>query len=514
MTDLARDLDRVAPATGAESAAVALPAVPEGAFPWPAVEHDLRRKADWSQRYRGGLLVVDALMISLAAIASYLLTGFDFDDALNGLQYVSYDALLPVMVLLWLVALEAADSRQPSILGAGPEEYRRLLKGTAMVFGTLAVASYLLDLSVSRRLFLVLLPVGALTLLVGRWASRSFLTNHRSRGLALMPTLVVGAADRVPEVVRELRKATAAGYRPDGVCLIGEPSGSEEDLLELEGLQRHQVEHLHEIARRGRYEAVIIAEGLDRSQIKQLAWHLENQGTSLLMVPRLADVAGPRLSIRDAQGLALVHVDLPKYTGWKPVAKRAFDIVFSGVALLLISPILAAVAIAIKLDDRGPILFRQERVGLRGETFTIHKFRTMCVDAEAKIDALIAAKGGKALLFKLEDDPRITRIGKILRKYSLDELPQFWTVLRGGMSVVGPRPQVAREVAEYTDAHHRRLLIKPGITGLWQVSGRSELSLEESIRLDLKYVENWSPLDDLIIVLKTVRIVLRPAGAF
>jgi exopolysaccharide biosynthesis polyprenyl glycosylphosphotransferase len=208
-----------------------------------------------------------------------------------------------------------------------------------------------------------------------------------------------------------------------------------------------------------------------------------------------------------------MYVDLPRFTGAKLVLKRTFDIVVSAIALLLLAPVFLVIAALIKLDDGGPMLFRQQRIGRYGQPFTIHKFRTMCVDAEAKIDALIAAGGGMALLFKLEDDPRITRIGKVLRKYSLDELPQFWTALRGGMSVVGPRPQVSREVAEYSDIHHRRLLIKPGITGLWQVNGRSELSMDESIRLDLRYVENWSLIGDITIILKTIGVVLRPRGA-
>lgn len=210
----------------------------------------------------------------------------------------------------------------------------------------------------------------------------------------------------------------------------------------------------------------------------------------------------------------MLHVDLPRYSGTKYWLKRSFDVFFAAAALVALSPVLGLVALAIKLDDGGPVLFRQERIGLGGEPFVIHKFRTMCADAEAKIDALIAEAGGQALLFKLEHDPRITRIGSTLRKFSLDELPQFWTVLRGGMSIVGPRPQVSREVAEYTDAAHRRLLIKPGITGLWQVNGRSQLSLEESIRLDLRYVENWSLTGDLAIIMKTVRTVLRPRGAY
>ncbi|MBK8460506.1 MAG: exopolysaccharide biosynthesis polyprenyl glycosylphosphotransferase [Micropruina sp.] len=207
-------------------------------------------------------------------------------------------------------------------------------------------------------------------------------------------------------------------------------------------------------------------------------------------------------------------MELPRYTGWNHFLKRAFDVVFSSLALVCLAPLLFAVAVAIWLDDGGPIMFKQKRIGLRGESFTIHKFRTMVVDAESKVDRMIEDAGGRALLFKVEDDPRVTRLGSVLRRYSLDELPQFWTALRGDMSVVGPRPQVAREVAEYSSDAHRRLLTKPGITGLWQVSGRSDLSVEESIALDLWYVENWSLTGDLAIILKTLKVVLRRHGAY
>ncbi|MFT3860528.1 sugar transferase [Micropruina sp.] len=259
---------------------------------------------------------------------------------------------------------------------------------------------------------------------------------------------------------------------------------------------------------------MIAAEGLAHKQSKDLAWSLENRPIEFMFVPRLVDIAGPRVSFRSVEGLSLMRVDLPQFTGGKLAVKRAFDIAVSTVALVFLAPLFMVVAVLIKLDDGGPVFFKQKRVGRFGQPFTIHKFRTMCLDAESKIDALIEANGGAALLFKLEDDPRITKIGKVLRKYSIDELPQFWTVLRGGMSVVGPRPQVEREVAEYSDVHHRRLLIKPGITGLWQVGGRSELSMAAAIQLDLRYVENWSVLGDINIVAKTVGVVLRPDGAY
>lgn len=233
-----------------------------------------------------------------------------------------------------------------------------------------------------------------------------------------------------------------------------------------------------------------------------------------MFVPWLTDVAGPRLSIRQVQDLSLTQVELPKYAGWNHMLKRAFDIAFAATAIIALSPILAVIAFLVKREDGGPVLFRQERIGHGGQPFQILKFRTMHVDAEARLASLISRSGADGPLFKMENDPRITKIGRILRKYSLDELPQFFNALGGSMSVVGPRPHLAHELEQYPHEGLRRLLIKPGVTGLWQVSGRSDLSFEQSVRLDLRYVENWSLIGDVTIILKTVRTVVSPQGAY
>jgi exopolysaccharide biosynthesis polyprenyl glycosylphosphotransferase len=416
-----------------------------------------------------------------------------------------------VLVMVWVLSLGAVDTRSLQIVGTGLEEYRRVMMASVGLFGAMGILSYLLDSALSRALFVTTLPLGVGLLLLERWLLRKLLHGLRRRGRAMTQTLVVGNSDAVADVAARLRRDVSAGYRAAAMHLTDGRHRAAATGLAIRSLDTEAFERALE---RGTFGAVILTEGLDREQTRQIAWRLENSPVQMMFVPRLVDVAGPRMQIRETEGLSFVHVDLPRFSGAKTAMKRAFDIVFSAGALLLLIPVFLMVAVLIKLDDRGPVFFRQQRVGRYGEPFTIHKFRTMCVDAEAKVDALIAANGGAALLFKLEDDPRITPIGKFLRKYSLDELPQFWSVLRGGMSVVGPRPQVSREVAEYSDIHHRRLLIKPGITGLWQVNGRSELSMDESIRLDLRYVENWSIVGDITIILKTVRVVARPDGAY
>lgn len=464
----------------------------------------------WYVKYRRLLVALDLCSIAAAVSVTFLLL-FPGRQHVAGAHFVTYGWLAPLLVVIWTVVMGAADTRSLQVIGAGLEEYRRLIVASLMLFGGLAIITYMLEWRLSRALFLTTLPLGVSLLVLGRWLLRKQLHRLRRQGRALTRTVVVGNSHAVADVVAQLRRGVVAGYRAVAVHLTDRP-----DLVAEAGpdLPSYDGAAFRAELNRGAVGAVILTDGLDRDQTRRLAWQLENRPVQMMFVPRLVDVAGPRMQVREAEGLSFVHVDLPRFNGAKLVMKRAFDIVFSAAALVFLAPVFLAIAVLIKCDDGGPILFRQQRVGRYGEPFTIHKFRTMCTDAEAKIDALIAANGGAALLFKLEEDPRITPIGKLLRKYSLDELPQFWSVLRGGMSVVGPRPQVSREVAEYSDIHHRRLLIKPGITGLWQVNGRSELSMDESIRLDLRYVENWSLIGDITLVLKTVGVVVRPGGAW
>jgi len=477
-------------------------------FPWPVATAPQLRVRGWRAKLHALQLVVDAVGVSAAVAVTFL--ALFRPDQTAGDSGVLYMAIAPVVAAAWVIALEWSESRSYRVAGSGLEEYRRVITASIGVFGLLAITSYVFQVSLSRALFVTTLPLGLLFLLGGRLLVRQFLNRLRSQGRAMTAALLIGSATNLNSLLTDLDRRSDAGYRAAGVCL----TGNGRVITGGRRLDRCFLEQVPALAASGRYGAVIISDGLSRDEIRDLAWRLENSPVELMFQPRLVDVAGPRMSIREAQGLSLVHVDLPTFTGYRVVVKRVFDIAFSLAALIITAPLLALIAVTIKLDDGGPVLFRQQRVGRYGKPFTIHKFRTMCVDAETRIDALIAAQGGRALLFKMDDDPRITRIGRILRKYSLDELPQFWSVLRGGMSVVGPRPQVAREVAEYTDAHHRRLLIKPGITGLWQVSGRSDLSLDESIRLDLRYVENWSLAGDLTLIIKTVRVMLRPNGAY
>ncbi|MDO4685801.1 MAG: sugar transferase, partial [Corynebacterium sp.] len=230
--------------------------------------------------------------------------------------------------------------------------------------------------------------------------------------------------------------------------------------------------------------------------------------------PMLEGVAEDRLSPTPIGPRTVLSIERPRIHAANGHLKRTFDVVFSTITLMLVSPIMIATALAIKLEDGGPVFYKSERIGKKGEPYYVWKFRSMCLDAEDKIKDLIEANGGQSLLFKMKDDPRVTRVGKFIRKYSIDELPQFFNTLQGTMSVVGPRPQVQREVDEYDSDMYMRLEVPPGITGLWQVNGRSNLSPQLAQALDLYYVDNWSFLLDIRIICATLKAVLKSEGAY
>ncbi|GAA4288032.1 sugar transferase [Georgenia daeguensis] len=482
---------------------------------WPDEPLRTRRaNAPWYEKYRFAIFVTDLAMIVVALLtAQYTKFGASEGVVTVGPQVFSYEAVGVAVELIWVFSLTVTESRSKRVVGSGLEEYRRVLNGTLLAFGIVAIASYLFKIELSRFYFVTAMPIGLVLLLLGRMLWRMYLSSVRRNGRAATGTVLVGERDEVLTALKDMRRQPQSGYKPVAVAIVGPDSGPENDPL-LQGLPRVERDELAGIARDPRLGAVMIAGGISRREVRDLAWDLENSSVELILVSRLTDVAGPRMHVSPVDGLPMVHVDLPQYTGFNFVAKRSMDILFAAAVLVALAPVFALVALAIKLDDRGPVIFRQERIGQYGKPFTIHKFRTMAIDAEARIADLIAKQGGTALLFKMKNDPRITRVGHFLRKYSIDELPQFWDVLMGTMSVVGPRPQVLREVEQYEQHVHRRLLTKPGITGLWQVSGRSELSIEESVRLDLRYVENWSISGDIVLILKTIRAVLRPDGAY
>ncbi|WP_454295716.1 sugar transferase [Salana multivorans] len=430
-----------------------------------------------------------------------------------------------VIAVVWAVALEATKSRNPRILTTGLEEYRAVLDGTVLAFAIVAVSAYLLQIPLSRHVFLLALPIGATLLLLDRWIWRQVMLARRRRGRFLEKALIVGQGADVVHLAREIERNVQLAIDPVAVCYLDGPPPGDEDPLDAAarraGVASIEQVEWRDVARRARaadVHCIAIAGDLPggRETLRRLSWQLEGANVDLVIVSRLTDVAGPRIHLRRVEGLPLMYVSLPQFSGLAHVVKRAMDIAISLLVLILAAPIYLAIAVAIKLDDGGPVFFRQERVGAGGRLFRIWKFRTMVPDASTRVAELAAtgANEGAGVLFKMKKDPRVTRVGQLLRKMSLDELPQFLNVLGGSMSAVGPRPPLPSEVAQYSSDVTRRLLLRPGITGLWQVSGRSNLSWEDSVRLDLSYVENWSITRDLTIMVRTVVAVLRRDGAY
>lgn len=483
---------------------------------------------NWRQRYSRYLATTDLLIIVWAAAGAHF-AQVSISESLRGaIDPFSAASILTsvAVVVLWVLVLAVFDSRDAKIVGFGSEEYKRVLNATFVVFALYTMVSYLFQLPFSRSYLLVVMPAGVVGLVAARWVWRRWLQMQRDRGRYVTNVLAVGNAQTVSDLVSELRRSPRAGYRVIGACVSGGTGSSAaagHATLSTENvLGVPVVGSLSQVLSAVRMTgadavAVTSTSAFGPTAVRELSWELERTDAELILAPALTDIAGPRVHTQPVAGLPLIHVERPTYSGPTRIVKSAFDLVGASVLLLLASPFMVAIAIAVKLDSPGPVFFRQERVGVTGTTFRMAKFRTMRVDAEAQLEELRRAQGtdaGNEVLFKIKNDPRITRVGRFLRRYSLDEIPQLFNVVSGEMSLVGPRPPLAAEVAQYADVVHRRLLVRPGMTGLWQVSGRSDLSWEETVRLDLSYVENWSITGDLMILFKTAKAVVSSSGAY
>jgi exopolysaccharide biosynthesis polyprenyl glycosylphosphotransferase len=411
---------------------------------------------------------------------------------------------------LFLLVVAFGRGYDRKTLGDGPVEFQAVLRGglgsaAIVAFGSVALAVPLPRLEVASTV--VLLSVGTA---IGRHALRRSLHARRSRGVAMSRTLVVGDATSVHDLIHDLRGATYHGYQVIGVCLPAITDQPPQDGVPTLGALADipQVAYDHQVD-------VVIVSGseLAGGALRRLSWALGRAGVDLVVAPGLVEVLGPRVHLRPTAGLSLLEVETASPRR-RMLAKAALDRTLGMAILLAASPVIAFAAVAVRLTSRGPAFFRQRRIGVDGREFTMWKLRSMYVDAEARRSALLARSDRDGLMFKMHDDPRITRIGRLMRRYSIDELPQLWNVVRGDMSLVGPRPPLPAEVDEYHDAVYRRLRVRPGLTGLWQVSGRADLSWEESIRLDLRYVDNWSVAMDLMILWKTGRAVFGGSGAY
>lgn len=493
---------------GTSTAPRALRAVPDAVVA-PRATVTLEHRRRWERQYRTRIRLSDAAMIAVAVVIALSIQAYagvaPANTALQG----------ALLCAVWYLLLSGIRTRDAALYRSTTIEYRAVAQATAFAFGLIAIGDVIFGWQATRLLLLVALPIGLLGLLTTRWAWRRWLQSQRSRGLFSSQTLVVGNREDVEYVIRSLGTTGSTGLRVVGTTLL---DGGRREVIVGDGAYPvlGNVSTVGAIARDIGADTIIVAsrpQG-DPDFVKRLSWQLEGTAAELVLSSQLADVAGPRLSFEPLDGLPLIRMQIPRYHGGQHALKRGLDILIAVVALIPIALIMPALALLIKLDSRGPVFFLQQRVGRDGRLFNIVKLRSMTVDAEERLADLTQQNEGAGPLFKMKSDPRVTRVGTILRKLSLDELPQFWNVLVGDMSVVGPRPPLPSEVTAYDGKVVRRLYINPGITGLWQVSGRSDLSWDESVRLDLRYVENWSVMNDLQIMWRTAKVMVQPRGAY
>lgn len=497
------------------AAAPSTPSSPgEGARPGALSIH--RQLDRWRQRYARRLLISD-LLVLIWVVYGTQIAWFGLGNAQvsiredSRLSDFSYWVFSGGLILAWMWVLSLIDSRSERVIGNGNAEYMRIVDASVRLFGVIAIFAFLLRVDVARGFLLISLPMGVLVLVIERWLWRQWLISQRLRGRYSARVLLVGSESTVAHLARELQRTPSAGYRVVGACV---PSGKVASTIEgtdIPIMGNVNAVDLALLATGADTVAVTSTDELPPDKVKQISWGLEAGKQHLVLAPSIIDIAGPRIHTRPVSGLPLIHVETPRFSRGQRVVKRTVDLTASLLGVIVISPVLAFLATSVRLSSEGPVFFRQTRVGLGGKEFSMIKFRSMVTNAEELLADLEQQRdAGNEVLFKMKDDPRVTPVGRVMRKFSLDELPQLFNVIGGSMSLVGPRPPLPKEVALYADHVHRRFLAKPGITGLWQVSGRSTLSWEESVRLDLSYVENWSLLGDIVILAKTAKAALAP----
>jgi exopolysaccharide biosynthesis polyprenyl glycosylphosphotransferase len=465
----------------------------------------------WRGDYVRRIVVSDVVCAAVAGLAGYLVR---FGAEVAAPPHASTGAALTLPVI-WVGSMLIARSYEERFLWVGAEEFRRIFFAAMMLLATLGTVSWAFQLDVARGFVIVAVPLAALLTLAQRYTQRRVLHRARGRGEHLQTTVLVGHRNAVAALDEQMDREAYHGYRVIGCCLPADqydPAADAFNGLPVLG----DLSQVADVVTRFEVDtvAVLPCPELDGSALRRLGWALEKTRAELLLAPAVTEIVGTRVRIRPVCGLPLMHMERPELTGVRRLTKDLFDKTSAGLGLLLLLPVLLGIAVAVKVTSHGPVFFRQERVGRDGQTFSMLKFRSMVTGADGMIEALAAASDGNGVLFKKKDDPRVTWVGMFIRRYSIDELPQLFNVVRGDMSLVGPRPPLQNEVEKYGFDMHRRFLVKPGLTGLWQVSGRSDLSWDDSVRIDLHYVENWSLTIDLMILWKTVGAVIKGSGAY
>ncbi|HPU12321.1 MAG TPA: sugar transferase [Aeromicrobium sp.] len=451
----------------------------------------------------------DFLALALAAaIAMLTKFGFESEQRTWGPLELSYPQFGLIVAFIWWWMLALFETRDARILGEGVEEYRRIGRATAVTFGVIAVVSVIVKLDFSRGYIAVALPIGLVSLLGSRWAWRRWLRKRRAGGDFLTGVLVVGNELSAQRISAVFAADPGSGYRVVG-------RWDPDTFVRGNDVNPKSIHPgLHDAVAHNGATAVMITDpqSLGTQGVRSLSWELD--GVEILVSPHFVDVSPERVALTYLSGEPVIRLDEPQFARAGGLAKTTFDRVIALLLIVVASPVLVAAAIAVKVSSPGPVLFGHQRVGKDGKPFTMWKFRSMRDGADQELkDLLLESGAADTPLFKIENDPRVTKVGRFLRRTSLDELPQFFNVLTGSMSLVGPRPQVPEEVSLYRGLESARLHVRPGITGMWQVSGRSNLEWDEAARLDLYYVENWSMLVDLVILWRTVGVVVRGDGA-
>ncbi|MFD6436178.1 sugar transferase [Streptomyces venezuelae] len=473
-----------------------------GAIGQPATE--------WEQRYRRTVITSDT--VATAFVVAGIGIFFGARDAAN--WHEKWGILAFGTELLVLGALAVSRAWAPSVLGQGAEEFRRLGRSLFTAVVVLALGGIALTSRNIKLWIFVAIPAIGLVTMTARYLLRLRLHKRRQDGRCLRPVLAAGSPATVRDLITRARKFPHLGWRVEAVCTadgLG-PEGDHLDGVPIVGGLADVANHV----RRDGYRVVAVTPDPHWSpdRLQRLAWNLEGSDAEMVVAPVLMEVAGPRLHVDAVLGIPLLRVSMPTFTGGRRVVKGIVDRLGAAFLLILFAPLMVLVGLLVLADSRGGALYRQRRVGKDGREFTIFKFRTMVTGAHNARAQLAEHNEGAGLLFKLRRDPRVTRVGAVLRRYSIDELPQLFNVLTGSMSLVGPRPPLPEESAAYGPDIRRRLLVKPGLTGLWQISGRSDLPWEEAVRLDLRYVEDWSLALDTVILWKTLRAVIHGQGAY
>ena len=477
-----------------------------------------------NRAYRRLVLITDIVIIALAIIISFFVMRVDIDSTFvaSGDEGILKVTLSPVnrallIGIFWVFQLKFFESRSAEIIGEGPEEYKRIVKASFSVFALLGLASLLFKLDFSRLFIIFAMASGTLLLLISRLAWRALVRREHSKGRYLNGAAIAGSAKAITEMVQRLQASRGSALGPR--LLIAIHPEEVEQLRQLGLPVTVYVDDLAEALVSNGARTIILLDSnfFNSARLREISWKLENLDVKILVTPNLTRTAVPRVNARISAGVLFLSIATASFEGTRYLLKQGFDFVAAIIFTLLASPIMLITALLIKLTSRGPIFFLQRRNGKNGEEFRMIKFRSMVVGAEALHEKLQAEKQAtltNSNMYKDPQDPRITKIGRFIRRFSIDELPQLFNVLRGEMSLVGPRPPLPSEVAKYTEQDHRRLLVKPGLTGAWQVSGRSLLTWDETVQIDLEYVENWSLAGDLIIILKTVKAILTARGSY